>query len=75
MILEQKIKREYDLLDRLVSDKAAIEGQVHKGLVVKRNETRQRIDRLKIMIQRMHTQIQETRIHQYDLKAQIQVID
>jgi hypothetical protein len=40
MILAQKIKREYDMLDRLVSDKAAIEGQVHKGLVVKRNETR-----------------------------------
>ena len=50
MILDQKIKREYDLLDRLVSDKSAIESQVQKGLVLKRNETRQRIDRLKIMI-------------------------
>ena len=50
MILEQKIKREYDKLDKLASEKAAIEGQVHKGLIVKRNEVRQRIDRLKIMI-------------------------
>jgi hypothetical protein len=50
MILDQKIKREYDILDRLTSDKVAIESQVHKGLIVKRNEARQRIDRLKIMI-------------------------
>ena len=40
MILDQKFKREYDMLDKLCSEKAEIEGQVHKGLIVKRNETR-----------------------------------
>jgi hypothetical protein len=42
---------------------------------MQRNEARQRIDRLKLMMGRMQQQIQETRIHQYDLKAQIEVID
>ena len=57
MILAQKITREYDALDRLCAEKAAIEGQVQRELVVKRNEARQRIDRLRIMVQRMQAQI------------------
>ncbi len=50
MILAQKIKREYDIVDGLCAERQRVEGEVQKGLVSKRNEIRQRIDRLKIMI-------------------------
>ena len=63
LILDQKIKPEYDSLDRLVEDKSKIVNEVQKALVVKRNQTRHRIDRLKIMINKIQQQIQETRIH------------
>ena len=71
LMMEKKVKREYERIDMLVNERNRTEEVVKKGHRDRRQEIRGKIQRLEAKVKRIREEIDEVRTQGIDKKAKI----